>query len=158
MRVGIMVTNFGSHAPDKWAAESAAQIVDIIQIEPTSIVFDTMSAAKTKLQDDLEVALIASHGTVQDHEGAALDKHGHDRLDHPMAPEADHLDEAVAAVQAVADKSMFSQHFRKPEVVSFVRSTLGSHFASVRQIERSWHADKNPDHPKAKAFRDKYHG
>lgn len=143
MRVGILVTNHGSHPPHKWAAETAAQIADVIVIDPTSIVFDSMSAAKSQFQEDLEKALVASHGTVQSHEADALQEHGADRYDHPIAPEDDHINEAVAAVSAVADKTMFASHFRKPDVQAFVRSTLHSHFATVRQIERSWHLDKN---------------
>lgn len=158
MRVGIMATNGGAHPPQKWAAESAAQITDVIQIAPDSIVFDSMTAAKSKFQDDIEAALVAHHDTVQDHEQDAIDQHGHDRLGHALAPEQEHLDEAVKAVQAVADTTMFAAHFRKPEVQQFVRSTLGSHFASVRQIERSIHADENPNVAQAKAFRDRYHG
>lgn len=158
MRVGIMVTNHGSHSASKWASESAAQITDVIVIEPGSIVFDTMIAAKAKLAIDLEAALSSHHDTVQSHEKAAIERHGYDRLEHPIAPESDHLDEAVASVLSVSDTSMFAAHFRKPEVMQFVRSTLGSHFASVRQIERSTHADKAPHEPKVKAFREKFHG
>jgi hypothetical protein len=158
MRVGIMVTNFSSHPPEKWASESAAQIADVIQIAPDSIVYDSMVAAKNDFTDAVEVALKAHHETVQGHEKAAIDKFGPARLDHPLAPESDHLNDAVTAVQTAADKTMFSAHFRKPEVKSFVESTLGSHFATVRHTERSIHADKNPGDVRAKAFRARYHG
>lgn len=148
-----MVTNGGSHAPEKWAAESAAQITDVIVIEPTSIAFDAMTTAKASFEADVETALVGIHDTVQSHEVSALDKHGTDRLVHDLAPEDDHINAAVAAVTAVADKTMFAAHFRKPEVQAFIRSTLGSHFATVKHIERSWVADKNPDDEKSKIFR-----
>lgn len=143
MRVGIMVTNGGSHPVEKWAAQSASQIADVIVIAPDSIVFDSMTAAKTKFQDDLETALVDHHDVVHSHENQALKNDGAAHLDSTLDPEAEHLDEAVAAVSAVAEQTMFAAHFRKPEVQAFVRSTLKSHFSSVKHIERSWYADKN---------------
>lgn len=144
MRVGVMITNGGSHDSEKWAAESAAQITDVIVIDPTSIVFDAMTAAKAQFESDVEAALIVPHDTVRSHEVAAIDKQGSARLTKPLTPEDDHLNEAVAAVLAVAAKSVFAAHFSKPEVQAFVRSTLQSHFETVKHIERSWYADKNP--------------
>jgi hypothetical protein len=153
MRVGIMVTNHGTHPPEKWATESAAQIVDVIQIDADSIVYDSMSSEKSKLEGLIEAALVDHHDVVRNHELECIDCDQHDRLDASTDPEAHHLADAVAAVQACSDQTMFKAHFRKPEVVKFVESTLGSHFATVKHIERSQFADDNIDHPKAQAFK-----
>jgi hypothetical protein len=40
-------------------------------------------------------------------------------------------------------------------VVQFVRGTLGSHFATVKNIERSQHADNHAHTEQAQAFRQK---
>lgn len=157
MKVGILVTNGGTHSPEKWAAESAAQLVDIIQINENSIVFESMTKAKTELEKSIENILVLHHDTVKAHEITAIDEQGFDRLGHTLDPEADHLEAAVSDVQIAADNTMFGTHFRKPEVEKFIRSTLGSHFATVRQIERSTHADKHLHEPKAKAFRAQFH-
>lgn len=141
MRVGVMTTNGGSHPVEKWAAESAAQIVDVIVIDPDSIVFETVAAAKSKFQELLKETLVEDHACVQAHEVAAITEHGHARLSYDLEPEEDHLTQAVDAVQSLADATMFGPHFRKPEVRTFVRSTLRSHFTTVKQIERSWYAD-----------------
>jgi hypothetical protein len=153
MRVGVMVTNNGTHSAQKWAAESAAQIVDVIKIEPESIVFQSMTAEKARLEGLIEAALVAHHDANQKNEVDAIEEHKFDRLDHPTRPDESQLADAVASVQAVASQTMFGEHFHKPEVIKFVESTIGSHFATVKQIERSQFADKNLNHPKAKAFK-----
>ena len=152
-RVGIMITNGGTHAPAKWAAESAAQIVDVIVIEPDSIVRDTMVREKDVLAANIETALIPFHKFVQDDENEKLDEVGETRLNESNQPDMEHLDQAVEAVQAVADKTIFGPHFRKPEVRPFIVQTLGSHFTTVRHSERSWYADKHPDSEQTKIFR-----
>lgn len=157
MKVGILVTDGGPHPADKWAEQSAAQIADIIHIEPDSIAFNELTAQKTEFEKEVAAALTDHHDAVQKHEIAAIDEHGMDRLGHPIAPEAEHLDAAVDAVKQVASTKIFGSHFAKPEVTAFVKETLGSHFASAKHVERSWHADCNADHPQAKAFRAKYH-
>jgi hypothetical protein len=158
MRVGIMSTNHGTHSPEKWAAETAAQLVDVIHIEPTSIVFDAMSIAKAQFEADLAIALVDSHVEVSTDETDALNEGSLDRLNQPLVPGDDHLNQAVDKVLQIADKSMFASHFRKPEVKVFVRSTVGSHFVTVRHIHRSWHADKHPEAPQAQAYRARFHG
>jgi hypothetical protein len=45
------------------------------------------------------------------------------------------------------------EHFAKPEVQVALAGLIGSHFATAMDIERSWHADKNADHPEARAYR-----
>ena len=153
MRVGVMVTDNGSHPPEKWAAESAAQIVDVIQIEPNSIAFSEMSNEKTKLGELIKTALVKHHNTNQKLELFAIEEQEFDRFDVTTDPDEDVLSEALADVQECAAQTLFASHFQKPEVVKFVRSTLGSHFATVKQIERSQFADKHLNHPKAKAFK-----
>ncbi|MGZ4849805.1 MAG: hypothetical protein ACXV2C_00265 [Candidatus Bathyarchaeia archaeon] len=157
MKVGILTTNGGPHPAWKWAEQSAAQIVDIIQIEPNSLAFDELNAQKTDFEKEISAALLDHHTKVQTHEKDAIVEHGMDRLSHPIAPEEDHLLEAVDRVIAIAKTKLFGSHFSKPEVQTFVKDTLGSHFSTVRHIERSWHADRNPDAPEAQAFKAQYH-
>ena len=154
MRVGVMVTNNGSHPPEKWAAESASQIVDVIQIDPNSIAFNEMNNEKTKLGELIKTALAKHHSTNQKLEVYAIEEKEFDQFDATTDPDEDVLGEAIVTVQECAAQTLFASHFQKPEVVKFVRSTLGSHFATVKQIERSQFADKHINHPKAKAFKE----
>lgn len=154
MRVGILKQDNGSIPASVWAAESAAQIVDVIRIEPNSLAFQALMNEKRTFQQELAVALTSHHEHVQSHECHCLDsENGLDRLCESVDPDMEHLDEAVREVQKIAQNKIFGEHFNKPEVIEFVRSTLGSHFATVKNIERSYHADRNPDTPQAKEFR-----
>lgn len=153
MRVGILTTNGGPHPASKWAEQSAAMIADVIQIEPTALGFTELTAQKVDFENEVSAALHNDHDFVQWNEREALETHGMVRLSHSTDPDLEHLETAVDKVVAVAKTKVFGSHFEKPEVRAFVRSTLGSHFASVKHIERSWHADRNPDAPEAQAFK-----
>jgi hypothetical protein len=155
MRVGIMITNGGPHPADKWAEQTAERIVDIIQVEATSPVYDAALAAKAAFKDAIAAGLELHHDDAQTHERGQLDLGG-ERLNHDLDPTA-HLDAAVQAVLDAAKGTMFELHFAKPQVRDFVRSTVGSHLATVMHIERSWHADKNPDCPHCQAWRARHH-
>lgn len=153
MRVGIMITDNGSHPPEKWAAESAAQIADVIVIDPNSIVRDTMTIEKNNFINALKDTLVRYHEQVQKDEISKLKEFGAYRLNTENSPDPEHLDEAVDAVQSVSKMTMFGAHFNKPEVRHFVHQTLGGHFTTVRHTERSWFADKHPESEQTKIFR-----
>jgi hypothetical protein len=157
MKVGILTTDGGSHPPAKWAEQTAGQIADIISIDPNSVAFDELTAQKNAFEKEITETLTAHHDTVQKHEQTQLSEVGMDRLTHPLLPEDQHLDDAVNSVDNVAQTKIFGSHFKKPEVQHYVKQVIGSHMASIQHIERSWHADKNPDHEHAKAFKAHYH-
>lgn len=158
MRVGILKQDEGSIKPAAWAAESAAQIVDIIQIEPSSIVHNEMTAQKNLLEGELVALLTKHHQLVQDNEVARFNAEGLDILDAYPVPDMDHLEEVVTEIRDTAKNKLFGTHFDKPEVIEFLRHTMGSHFSTVKHIERSLLADKNPDTEQAKRFRARWHG
>jgi hypothetical protein len=153
MRVGILTTNHGPHPAAKWAEQSAAMIADVIQIEPTALGFAELNAQKAEFENEVSAALHSDHEAVQTDERDAIAAHGMARLSHSTDPDLEHLDAAVEKVVAVAKTKIFGSHFDKPEVKAFVRTTLGQHFATSKHIERSWHADRNPDSPEAQAFK-----
>ena len=143
MRVGIMVTNNGSHPPEKWASESAAQLVDIIQLEPSAMGYHALVAEKARLAGKFEKALVPHFKKIQDREKDKLEEDGEARLKDDVVPNMDILDEAVESVLSTTADSMFSDHFEKAEVKKFVKSSIGSHMATVKDVERSWYTDQN---------------
>lgn len=151
-----MITNGGAHSPEKWAVESAAQITDIIVIDENSIVRDKMQYEKVELTDAIETALVDFHQDIQWNERDKLEQEGAEYLNAPNTVNTDHLEQAVAAVQAAADQTMFGPHFRKSEVKDFIWRTLGGHFTTVRHTERSWFADRHPDSEHTKVFRARF--
>ena len=155
MKVGVMITNGGTHPPEKWAEQSADQIIDAIQLEPTYVAYEAALQGKNLLRDKVRDALVGLHGQVQSKERGYLQaSSGH--LAEPLDP-SDHIDEALAAVNAAIAGSMFASHYAKPDTQLYIKNVLASHFSSSMHIERSWHADKNPDDANAKAFRAQHH-
>lgn len=164
MRVAILVTDNGPHPPATWANATAGQLVDIIQVAENSPVFEAAEAAKKALCAAIEKALVSHHAALQAHERGKIAEHGGARLMHKLSGTLDHpedpaglLDATVATVQACAQGTMFAAHYRKPPVAAFIRKAVGRHFATAMHIERSWHADRNPDDPHAQEFRAQHH-
>lgn len=157
----LLVTNGGPHPADKWAAITAHQIGDLIQIDEHSASPEAVAAriAKPKLMTAITEALAGHHHAVQKHERGKIDEHGHERLSHSLDAR-EHvpatLDEAFRDVMLCTKDSAFKAHFDQAHVQDVVRGILGSHFATSMHIERSWHADgktiedgkviDNPDH------------
>lgn len=147
MQPGIMITNGGPHPADKWAAQSAAQIAALIQVDEASDSDEARAArrAKPRFELDLADALEDHHDSVQSGERNALDEHGHSRHEHSLDPAEHHeatLEDAMADVAKVAARyPQFADHFARPEVEAVVKSIIASHFATAMHVERSWHRD-----------------
>ncbi len=153
MTIGILVTNNGPHPPEKWAEATASHIVDI-----ADHVAGERRGAAIKLQAAIIDVLETHHATVQTGERAKIDEHGADRLAHPLDP-GEHLslDGAVKEIVAAAKGTPWEADFAASAMTDHLRTLLGSHFCTSMHIERSWHADRNPDTEQARAFRAAYH-
>jgi hypothetical protein len=146
----VMITDHGPHPADAWAQITAEHIAPI---NP-----DMAGQRRTKalkLQMAIADALEPHHQAVQDAERARL---GADAA-HIMAPPdpEPHLDAAVAAIRGAAQGTEWESHFAGPERLALIRREIGIHFATAQHIEKSWHADRNPAHPAARAFRAQHH-
>jgi hypothetical protein len=140
---GIMITNGGPHPMDKWAAETASNIAGLIQIDDAS---DSDAArvarrAKPRFELDLADVLELHHTRIQQAERAALKDVGSLRYDMPFAIGDDLMSAAVDDVAKAAVGTPFEEHFKEPQVQSVVRGIIGTHFASIMDIERQIHAD-----------------
>jgi hypothetical protein len=149
----VLITNGGPHSPEKWAEATASNIVDIAQH-----VAGEKRAAAVKLQAAIIDILEGHHAAVQNGERAQIAAIGHDRLQAPNNPD-DHLslDDAVAQIIQAAKGTPWEADFANPEMAPNIKALLSSHFATSIQIERSWHADRNPGVPQAVAFRNQFH-
>lgn len=156
MQVGVMITNGGPHPPDKWAAQTARSICDLIQIDEAADSAEAKTARKAKphLELDLADVLEEMHRQNQDNERAKLGEEGDARLSKPLIQlQSDAVENGLAMVVAVTASTPFAAHFALPQVQAVVRNILAQHCANAMHIERSWHADRNPDGKHAKAFR-----
>lgn len=172
--VGIMATDGGPHPPEKWARVTASQIIDIAASAPEALLREAR-AFEEKVVGILE----GHHGLVQVHERTSLETQGTERLADPINTEG-HVPDAVDDIIAAAKGTSFEAHFNLPQrqepqldnegnqvrdvdgnpMIVTVPSTreyleqlLHQHFHHSMHIERSWHADANPDHPHSIAFK-----
>lgn len=156
MIVGVIATDFGPHSAEDLAISTAAQLISVAS-EASGL-----NAAKgRKLELQFIDILEEHHQRVQDHERGQLEEHGDVRLSDPLDP-TEHVDEPFDAIIAAAaavegarpgTTSAIAKHYADPKVQIAVREVLATMFATNMDIERSWHADRNPDGEHAKAFK-----
>jgi hypothetical protein len=133
----LIATNGGPHPPEKWAAVSAASI---IQISEGAI--GKNLAEGRDLEKKIVAILERQHKDVQEHERAQIKSFAGSRLMHPLDLGDHRLEQKVAEIVAAAKGSLFEYHFHKVEVQKHLYQVLGRDFASVMDIERSWYADR----------------
>lgn len=164
MLVGILATNGGPHPPQKWAMVTAGQIIQFGEDADPKL-----REMGRKLELRMLDVLERHHDTVQSKERSAIQKHGEDRLSHPLHLSIDHRNRAVAEhvdVESITQELIdcakgtpFEAHFEQPQVRSYIHDLLQNHFATSISIERDWHADrilaKEPGHKMALAYKAK---
>jgi hypothetical protein len=159
MQPRVMITNGGVHTADKWAAVTAAEIADLIEISEASTSPEAIAARKAKPRLELDIADLVErfHANVQKHERELLAANGDAQLVTPLDPAAGDVDtpeEVVAGIVALTAKTPFAAHFATPEVQAVLKKIVGNHFSLSMDIERSTWADKNVDTSEtAKAYR-----
>ena len=138
MQVGIMISNHGTHSPEKWAATSASQIISIAADAAGEQAIEGRRL-ELKMLDILE----RHHGVVQDEEKQGLERYGVDRHGHPINV-WDHVNAAFEEILAASKGTQFESHFMKEEVQEHCKEVLRKDFVTEIEIERSWHkGEKN---------------
>lgn len=150
MQVGIMITNGGTHPPEKWAAMTVSQI---ISISKTATGEAATLARKLELRflDILEDA----HREVQNAEKTALNAVGIDHLRTALNP-VPYVEPALDKIVAAAEGTAHEVHFKTDEIKNYLRKTLAQHFGNVMHIERLAIADTQPGNPVAVEYKAKY--
>lgn len=146
----IMITDGGSHPAELWAQ---MVVDDICQLGPN--LDPKQQAAALRMQADMMEALTPLFELLLTQERDAL--HGDlARIASGVDP-APHLDDCLKAVLGAAAGTRWEPLFSDDENVMKLRQLLGQHIASLMHTERSWHADRNPGHDAAVAFRQLHH-
>ena len=149
----ILVTDGGPHSAENWAEATSSHIVSI-----ANTVSGAKRGAAIKLQGLVVDILEKAHLTVQTGERTKIAQIGPARLTHELVV-AEHIsfEDTIAQIVAAAIGSPWQDDFSKPEFAENLRVLLNSHFATNMHIERSYHADRNPDNDASKQFRATYH-
>lgn len=163
MLVQGFATDGGAHPPEKYAYWAAQAIGGLIKIDPSSQSEEAKRARWEHPRFVLAVqdAVETHHAGVVMYERAKLAEdtaHLSSSLD-PRQHEshADALDEAVDAVTACAEGTLFEPHFKTDTTRDAVKAIIGSWFATAMDVERDWvakghmigndhRAAPNPDH------------
>ena len=145
----ILITNDGPHPASKWADVTANAILNLIIIEPTAP--PDAAAQKASLAVYLRTTLMSLHDTAQKSEDAALSVNSSHINASPDF--VAYADQAVGAIQNLTVNSLFEPHFRRPDVMDYVRTVCARHFLDSMDIQRKWFADKNPTDVNVIAYR-----
>jgi hypothetical protein len=148
-----MITNGGPHKSAYWAEKTSELILEIGE----HVAGEKRSSA-IKLQAAIIDILEGHHRTVKHGERDKVAEHGHDRLNHSLDC-SDHLDldEAVSDIVTAAANTAWAEDFANDETKAHLRELLSSHFHTSMHIERSWHADRNPNAAQSQEFKAKFH-
>jgi len=147
--VGVMITNGGTHPPEKYAAMTAGQIIQIGQnaAGAAAVIGRRM---ELKILDILEEA----HSELQSIEKAAIAQFGSDVLTANIDPSV-HVDKPLAAIIETAKNTPYEAHFALETTRDYLRRLLLQHFGTAMHIERKTFADTIPGDPKAQAYIEK---
>ena len=148
MRVGVMATNGGPHPSDKWAEETAGEIIAYVVIEDAPTDDDAAREMKRaarrsrmRLEADIVDAVEGHHHDNIVRERSRLEKHGNARLN--AAYDDDGVELAVQAVVDCAQKyPIYAAAFASDNGREIIRNAIRTHFATAAYIERSYHADR----------------
>ena len=170
MITGLLATDGGAHSAEDWAYASAGMLLEAFKVDEKSPRRVQMEMAKDRARPKIADVLVKHHDAIQAAERKLLADGAHDRLAADLDP-TEHSDieaaiaETVAIVVPLAEQAtLFSTAGGEPTVSTakdaieahialIVRQRVEADFRTVMHIERSWHADRNPDHPAAVAFR-----
>lgn len=142
----VLVTDNGSHTPEKWAMCSAEVIFPLDGVIDADRVF-----LARKVQLDIAQALLPAYTDIQDAEWDGLVTDPKTGLETPLDPKAE-TEAAVVSILAAVKGTPWEDHFARLEVQQAVLSEIGSHIATIKQIERDWCVADFADHPDVKAF------
>lgn len=150
--VGVMITNGGTHSPEKWAAMTAGQIIQIGE-QATGTAVAHARKMELKVLDILEDA----HREVQEREKEALAQVGPQYLLQDIDPSR-YVEKPVIKIIEASAGSPYERHFALEEVKIYLRNLLRQHFGTAMHVERSTFADQIPDNPLAKIYKSRYGG
>jgi hypothetical protein len=170
MITGILITNGGAHSPEQWAYASASMLLEAIKVNPDSPRYVQLELAKDSIRPQIAAVLLKPHQDTQHGERKALLDGDHARLGTALkADEHTDIDSIVEQIHSLVspllDKAALfagGDVTKDPEAVNahlalVIRERVETDVRTNQLIERSWHADRNPDNLHSRAFRAKFH-
>lgn len=147
--VGILITNGGPHPASKLAEATVDQLI-VFGPNPS----EEEVRAGMELRAQFQSILEGHHASMQIKERAEL-KRKRDYILTKAVPAEDFVEQLKDELLAAAAETRFADHFSKPEVQEYIKNVVRQLFHISMDIERSWHADRNPDMAEAREYREK---
>ncbi len=168
MQVGVLKTSGGAHTVELWATVTSSRIVGLFVVLPTSKNAVELQVAKDRLKVQIYDICLGFHKKVQEAERKMLAEGEHGRL-RTLANPNDHCDpeecvqliltalhdvlEKCDRIDLVSDEPELVWGLNKPrvkdEVVNCVRHAVHCDMNTIINIERDWHAIRNPELPES---------
>jgi hypothetical protein len=136
MQFQILTSDHGNHLPEKWAIATASQI---FPVEDASFTGDRLIQAH-RLQLAVIELLAGHHSWHQSNEVEKL-KGDPAHINNKLTSDCELV---TSGVVSLMQGSPWQDHFNDPVVQDAVREVIRSHTITNRHVERSWHADRNP--------------
>ena len=148
---GVLITNDGVHSPEKWAAATASHIVSIAHS-----VAGQERAAAVKLEASVIDILEKHHGIVQAGERSAIITDSSRLAKELDANEHTEVEAVASEIISATNGTAWQIECGTEDFKAALVHLLKSHLHTNMHIERSHHADKNPDCPHGQAFKVKH--
>lgn len=130
----VLTTDGGPHSAETWAMASTEQLFQSMVPAGKMRPLDLQRAEVQVAQD-----LVAIYQKVQDHERDRLSV-GTVLTGFDIEP---YLEDIVKTIQNAVAETKYQFHFRKQEVVDWIKQMCGQHIADMQHIERLWHQGAN---------------
>lgn len=138
-----MKTDNGSHPPEYWAEVTANEMVEVEGKHEEGL------ALKAEIQKVLETAYVM----ILADEKAGMEGDSTKLFD-PIIPSDLVLADIVEQIVTAGTAKGWGDHFQSPRVQSYLRRVLKQHLVNAKDIERRWFADRNPNKPDVKTYKE----
>jgi hypothetical protein len=132
----FMVTNGGTHPPEKWALETAEHLVSI----GPDVDGPTLMAA-TRVKMNIANALVESYADIQTTEKSKLASDPDATHASPLGVPDDHLNVIVGKIKEQLANSPWSDMAQDEDAHTLIANHVHGHLMEQQAIERSWHLD-----------------
>lgn len=133
----FIITDGGTHSPEKWAELTASELVD-------SAKESDPNAPIRKIENGVIDILSEYYTHVREAEVAGLDTDGDGILESPIDGFEHDPEEIVTKVVALMAGTPFETHSKRQDFQDRIRLVVTRHTVLVKDVERSHWADHNP--------------
>lgn len=171
MFTGILTTDNGPHSFEKLAYATGSMLALAFEVKPDSPKFIDIEMAKDALRLAVTKIMLKHHKEAQEAERDILAKGENPGRVNELLDASEHteVEEAVVEIRAACEdllklvsnkevvpvkEGTFDHLTFEDHLMTIIRQRVEMDLHTAMNIERQWHADRNPDCPHCKAFKE----